>query len=452
MKKLMLAGAAALALSGCGGGSGGSSGGGGTPPTGGGGGAPTITTNGNISVAEDNIGPVELSASVAGASFSLSGGADQALFRQSGNRFEFRAPVSFETPRDANGDNVYEVELTVTANGQSDSKLFKISVTDAKEGIDAVRVASGLGQLGVATRKGFNQVVAVRSDMSLVQYDVTTKAVTELGTPKGLGTGHDAILALGHMDSGDGDEWLIAADRMAGEVVILYYANGLDQDPFEVENVPFTDPGEIWVSIFGRDVALGDNGSKAAAYSASDPFGNVRYFTPNGSGGGSLSFYANGFHKPVLTGDFWVDLNDNVNEYNSPGSNHFGWGQFEGEMATGWTPDSPQGVTFPMFKQGSGSGALESFLITGAASVSYVTSDLSDYFVTTRDGKIFTYSTIYAQEWGLPGWERRDADFAPDAGSLDAVVASFLVDDQPVGGSMRFPLIVDADGEIFLVR
>lgn len=64
--------------------------------------------------------------------YKLSGGADAALFEISTNGIlRFRTPPDYDAPTDANRNNIYEAEITVSdAGGLSDSKLFKITVTN----------------------------------------------------------------------------------------------------------------------------------------------------------------------------------------------------------------------------------------------------------------------------------------------------------------------------------
>ena len=73
----------------------------------------------------------------AGLTYGLTGGADQALFSIDSNTGEvtFIAPPDFENPGDADGDNAYEVQVTVTDSaGLTDVQDFTITVTDVDEG------------------------------------------------------------------------------------------------------------------------------------------------------------------------------------------------------------------------------------------------------------------------------------------------------------------------------
>ena len=66
--------------------------------------------------------------------WSVSGGTDGELFTFDGNRLSFVAPANFESPADANGDNIYEVQIQVTdSDGMSDTYDVNVSVMDEKE-------------------------------------------------------------------------------------------------------------------------------------------------------------------------------------------------------------------------------------------------------------------------------------------------------------------------------
>ena len=106
--------------------------------------APVITSDGggataSVDVAENTTTVTTVTATDADGdplTFSLSGGTDQAFFSIDGNSglLTFDAAQDFETPADGNGDNVYEVEVTVSdGNGGTDIQLISVTVTDAND-------------------------------------------------------------------------------------------------------------------------------------------------------------------------------------------------------------------------------------------------------------------------------------------------------------------------------
>ena len=75
--------------------------------------------------------------------FSISGGADAALFtiNTTSGALSFVAAPDFETPGDANTDNVYQVQVTADdGNGGTAVQVLNVTVTDAN---DAPVITSG---------------------------------------------------------------------------------------------------------------------------------------------------------------------------------------------------------------------------------------------------------------------------------------------------------------------
>ena len=112
--------------------------------------APTITSPATASVPENQTSAIDVQSTDdndsegSGLTYSLSGGADQSLFSidSSTGVVTFNAAPDFEAPGDANGDNDYEIQVTVTDTGSlSDVQDITISVTDvADTNVDPVAV------------------------------------------------------------------------------------------------------------------------------------------------------------------------------------------------------------------------------------------------------------------------------------------------------------------------
>ena len=62
------------------------------------------------------------------ATYSLAGGADSAQFVVINGELMFTERPIFDAPVDADGDNIYEVEVTASASGTTISKLFKVEI------------------------------------------------------------------------------------------------------------------------------------------------------------------------------------------------------------------------------------------------------------------------------------------------------------------------------------
>ncbi len=108
--------------------------------------APTITSDGGGATAAVNVaehisavtivGGADVDLPAQALSYSISGGVDQALFTVDGatGALSFVAPPDFEVPIDANGDNVYVVQVRVTdTQGGSVTQTLQVTVTDVPE-------------------------------------------------------------------------------------------------------------------------------------------------------------------------------------------------------------------------------------------------------------------------------------------------------------------------------
>ena len=108
--------------------------------------APTITGNGGGSTAAINVAEnVSAVTIVTGAdvdlpaqtlTYSIDGGSDQALFtiNATTGTLHFTAPPDFEVATDANGDNIYVVQVRVTdSQGATTTQTIQVSVTDVVE-------------------------------------------------------------------------------------------------------------------------------------------------------------------------------------------------------------------------------------------------------------------------------------------------------------------------------
>ena len=90
--------------------------------------APTITSAASIVLSEGVTKVIDLTSDMTGATFSISGGTDQAKFAISGATLSFVQAPSYTSPADANKDNVYEVTVQVTVNGKSGTKAMKVTL------------------------------------------------------------------------------------------------------------------------------------------------------------------------------------------------------------------------------------------------------------------------------------------------------------------------------------
>ncbi|MEM8616620.1 MAG: FG-GAP-like repeat-containing protein, partial [Pseudomonadota bacterium] len=105
--------------------------------------APTITTSATASVAENTTAVINVDATDpegdtegSGLTYTITGGADQALFSidQNTGALRFIAAPDFEVPGDADTDNDYAVQVTLTdSGGLTDVQDLTVSVTNVNE-------------------------------------------------------------------------------------------------------------------------------------------------------------------------------------------------------------------------------------------------------------------------------------------------------------------------------
>ena len=108
---------------------------------------PTITSNGGASTAAINVAENVSAVTIVTGSdvdlpaqaltYSISGGMDQALFtiNAATGALDFVVPPDFEVATDANGDNVYIVQVQVVdSQGASTTQTIQVTVTDVAEG------------------------------------------------------------------------------------------------------------------------------------------------------------------------------------------------------------------------------------------------------------------------------------------------------------------------------
>ena len=106
--------------------------------------APSITSAATASVPENQTSAIDVNSTDdsdsegAGLTYSLTGGADQALFNLDASTgvLTFAAAPDFEVPSDANGDNDFLAQVTVTdSSGLTDVQDITVSVTDEAEDV-----------------------------------------------------------------------------------------------------------------------------------------------------------------------------------------------------------------------------------------------------------------------------------------------------------------------------
>jgi VCBS repeat-containing protein len=137
--------------------------------------APSITSSSTVSVVENTTAVLTLTASGSGPmAWSITGGADSAKFSVSSTTgvLTFATAPDYESPTDANTDNVYVVTVQASDGTNTASQTINVTVTDYNEvflsrtdrnknlllSSSALTVSSGVARLGVAINRTSGKV------------------------------------------------------------------------------------------------------------------------------------------------------------------------------------------------------------------------------------------------------------------------------------------------------
>ncbi|MCG8441801.1 MAG: PQQ-dependent sugar dehydrogenase, partial [Caulobacterales bacterium] len=173
------------------------------PPTGNA--APVFTSPVAATAADGAAGPVYVAAATDAdgdaVTFSLSGGADQAAFAidAASGELSFVSPPEVDNPGDADGDNVYVVEITAS-DGMDDAVLtLEVTVSGAagpaivrqvgsgfSQPMFAIDVGDGSGRLFVVERTGRIEVLDPATGLIAGDPLLDLEAETDLGIEGGV--------------------------------------------------------------------------------------------------------------------------------------------------------------------------------------------------------------------------------------------------------------------------
>ena len=484
---LMLPVIGAAALVGC------SSGGGSPPPPGPtpapANRAPSFTSAATASVAENIAAVLTATASDPDGnplSFSIAGGADAARFAMtSAGALTFAPAANFDLPADADGDNVYQVQLRVSDGSLSATQDVTVTVTNSREGIAVRRVGTGFTQpLYVAPIPGDTRVYVVEKGGGIWRLDPTTGTKTLIRTVTGLSVdGERGLLGLTVNTNAPATygEALVVATAADGAVEVRSLSLSSPATPY---NVVLRTPHPTnnnhnggWLG-FGPDghlyVGIGDGGGGGDpannAQNTNVRLGKILRLAQSGgtyipapgnpylAGGGDAWVFALGLRNPfrasfapdgrLIIGDVGQGAREEIDvvRTDQPGLN-FGWRFLEGTQPFSGT--APAGLTPPVTEYSHGTGPRQGRSVIGGyvyrgpvASLagSYVFGD----FISGNIWSVPAASLVAGGTLASTAFERRNPDFAPDAGAISQL-ASFGED---AAGNLY---IVDLDGEIFMV-
>jgi glucose/arabinose dehydrogenase len=474
--------AAALGLSGCGGGGG--SGGGGTQPATNS--PPSFTSAGSATVVENTAG-VFYTATASdpdgdSLTFSVSGGADAARFSISGSgALQFSTPPNFDLPADADGDNVYQVTLSVSDGRLSASLPLSVTVSNSREGIAVRRIVTGFADpVAIAPIAGTRMFLVAERNGDIVQIDGATGGSTSLGNIFS-GTLEDTtgfkLMALAPEPNFTTSGSVLAmAQTPSGTVFIRNYVRNVALWGSNFGSIrgqggaTYSDENLGWIG-YGPDgsayAMVSDGGGGAGTGDAAqDPdslLGKLIRIrrNPDPYAGASPVFFltsvlGSGLHQPnggfVLDGELlFADRGrtafEEVNRFAlSATAQNFGWPFREGTETV--RAGGPAGLVDPALQYPRGNAVRAGTGIVGGQAYAGPIPGLAGHYVFgDRKGAIWSIPLAQLRSGSLQTvaqLEVRTLDFTPDAGAIDAPVA-FVTD------STGVLYVLDSDGELFRV-
>lgn len=493
-------------LASCGGGGGG---GGNQPPVNQ---APRFSSATTASVPENVMPVYQATATDAeneALTYSLSGGADRAAFTitQQG-ALAFASMPDFEVPRDADGDNVYLVQLNVSDGKASSTLDLRVTVTNDKEGIQVRRIATGFNQpVYVAPIPGDTRLFVLEKGGNIMLLDPATGAKSLFmnagqiadpisGTPRNdISTdGERGLLGIAPQpDYPRTGIFYVFVTNAEGDIEIRRHQRGRDglgsliggSVELRIEHSRNNNHNGGWMG-FGPDgrlyIAVGDGGG------AGDPDGNAQNphsrlgkilrleINPDPYAGATIQWlsipsdnpyfdgtagdravYALGLRNPfrasfhngrLLIADVGQDASEEIDGLPIPGgASNFGWPFKEGTRD--FRGSAPTGLIAPLTEYGHGSGPRQGASVIGGyvyrgPAVSLTGRYVFGDFVSGNIWSVPAANLVQGRLLPSSDYERRNDDFTPDEGRIDQIV-SFGEDN---AGNLY---IVDFDGEIFIV-
>ncbi|MDK2760761.1 MAG: PQQ-dependent sugar dehydrogenase [Sphingopyxis sp.] len=484
---------ASLALSSCGGS------GGGLPPAANA--PPTFSSLQTASVTENTTAAYQATASDPNGDtllFAIDGGADAARFSiTSAGALRFNEAPDYDLPGDANGDNIYTVQIRVSDASSSATQTVNITVTNSLEGISVARLGATFIQptyvLGIP---GSSDVYVLEKGGRIFRLTPSTGAVRLAFTIGDLSTdGEGGLLSMALLPNpANADRFMIYCTNAAGDIEIREYGTS-SGSPTVMAKLTIPHPGANnhngGSMVFGPDGLLyvgtgdgggsGDPGNNAQNPNSrlgkilrirvvEDPYAGASVPTtdedflapasgnPYLGGGGDPYVYAIGLRNPFRTsfsgstliiGDVGEGAVEEINLVTTtqPGLN-FGWPFKEGTRPYAGT--APGGLTDPVAEYGHGTGPRQGNSITsGYVYRGPVTSLVGQYvfadFVSNNVWSVPFASLVPGQTLASSRFSQRNEDFVPNVDALNSI-ASFGEDS---AGNL---FLISIGGSIFMVR
>ena len=480
-----------LVIGGCGGSSGGGSTPAPTPTPSPANSAPVFTSAATASVVENAALGYQATATDANGdalSYAIAGGADAGKFAiTTGGALSFATPPDFDLPGDADGNNVYEVQLRVSDGALSATLDLRVTVTNSREGIAVKRMATGLNQpMMLEPIPGDNATMfLIERGGAIYKFTTATGAKTLLTNVAGVTTdGERGLLGIAvQPDFATSHSFVAYATDASGTIRLIQYRLDASNSSVAGSTVLLTVPHPTNSNHNGGWLAFGPDGLLYAATGdgggAGDPPGNAQNLNsrlgkmlrmqvnagsvsvpagnPFAGGGGDPYIYALGLRNPfrnafdgnrLIIADVGQDKTEEIDllGITDPGRN-FGWNFKEGTGTFQGTP--PGGLTDPVSQYGHGNGPRQGNAIIGGPVYNGPVTSLKGSYVFADEvsGNLWTVpaaSLVAGSVLPSSSYARRNEDFQPDAGAINMIV-DFALDN---AGNLW---IVDLDGDIFEV-
>ena len=464
------------ALSACGGGSGGSN----APPEPIGNQPPVFSSAATATIVENSTAPayqaVASDPNSDPLTYSIAGGADGARFTISATgQLSFVTPPNYDLPTDADGNNIYQVQIAASDGKASTALALSVTVTNSKEGVAVHRVAAGFTNPVAMSPVSATAMLVAEKGGAIYLLNLETGTKSLLIQIDNVGAVGVTAMAAAPTFAANGTFFVMYTTQY-GYLVINRFLRNPAGPTVPDNNGPLLGisapqySGGGWLGYDSSGILLaatGDAGgttdSTGSAQDTTSRLGKLLRLAPNPDpyAGATAVFFlvstiAKGFHQPnggsqfgnsILLADHGQDVAEEI-DLVTPGTSvtNFGWPFKEGTRTLGnaTATDLVDPVVEYFRTTGLRTGKA---IIGGAAGPSAVASLRNQYVFGDGGGAIFAINTAAITAGTTrpaDAIERRDADFAPDVGTIDHPVA---ITSGP-GGAL---FILDADGEVFRV-
>ncbi len=410
-------------------------------------------------------------------SYSIGGGSDASRFRiTSGGQLFFLVAPNFDLPSDADGDNVYRVDIVASDGRITTTITLGVTVTNSKEGVAVRRVASGFNSPAAIDAVSDTLLLIAERSGAVYQLNPQTGGRSLLVQVENVGgVGVTAIAAA--PDFATTGTFFVMHTTETGFLVLQRYLRSR-AGPTHPDNLSlilginapqYAGGGSLGYTANGTlFAATGDAGGSGdpagSAQDANSRLGKIFRITanPDPYAGATVQFFlvnpvGSGLHQPngfarfqdgFLITDQGESIADEINFLsNGTTITNFGWPFREATRTV--RGGAVNGLTDPVVEYPIGAAARPGRgIIGGAIGPSTIASLRQQYIFADRDGAILAVpvaSIRAGTTLGTTVQERRTADFVPDQGTIDRPVAI-------AASATEKMYIVDADGEIFSVE